>query len=60
MLGLKGIKGGVMRGAVKAQRHLRRGAGGMGRGGTEKSRPGLVGVVEKMKLTSGPHVSAGG
>jgi hypothetical protein len=53
---LKGIKGGVMRGG-----------GGKGSaasearsGGAEKSRPRSVGAVEKTKLTSGPHVSAGG
>jgi hypothetical protein len=45
---------------VEARRHPRRGAGGVGSGGTEESRLGSAGAVEKMKLTSGPHVSAGG
>jgi hypothetical protein len=49
-----------MRGAVKARRHPRRGAGDAESGGTEESRLGPAGVVEKTKLTSGPHVSAGG
>jgi hypothetical protein len=40
---------------VKARRHPRHGAGG-----AEESRLGSAGAVEKTKLTSGPHVSAGG
>jgi hypothetical protein len=47
-------------GAVMAQRHLRRGAGGAGSGGTVETRPGSTDAVEKMKPTSGAHVSAGG
>jgi hypothetical protein len=47
-------------GAVKARRHPRSGAGGTGSGGAEESRPGSADAVEKMKLTSGPHVSARG
>jgi hypothetical protein len=41
-------------------RNPRRGAGGAGSGGVVKTRPGLAGVVEKTKPTSGAHVSAGG
>jgi hypothetical protein len=48
------------RGAVMARRHSRRRAGDAGSGGAEDSRPGSAGAVEKMKMTSGPHVSAGG
>jgi hypothetical protein len=42
-------------GVVKARWHPRRGAGG-----TEESWLGSAGMVERTKLTSGPHVSAGG
>jgi hypothetical protein len=56
--GLKGIKGGNDEGAVKARRHPRHGAGDAGSGGAEESQPGTAGTVEKMKLTSGPPVSA--
>jgi hypothetical protein len=47
-------------GAVMARRHLRRGAGGAGSGGVVETRPGSADTVEKTKLTSGAHVSAGG
>jgi hypothetical protein len=53
-LSLKGIKGGMM-GAVMAQRHPRRGAGG-----AVETPPGSAGVVEKTKPISGAHVPAGG
>jgi hypothetical protein len=46
-----------MRGAVKARRHPRPGAGGAGSGGAEESWPGSAVAVEKTKLTSGPLVS---
>jgi hypothetical protein len=60
-LGLKGIQGGVMGGGVvMARRHPRRGAGGAGSGSAVETRPGSAGAVEKMKTTSGAHVSAGG
>jgi hypothetical protein len=35
-----GLRGGVMGGAVMAQRHPRRGAGGAGSGGAKDFRPG--------------------
>jgi hypothetical protein len=47
-------------GAVMARRHPRRGAGGAGSDDTMETRPGSAGAVEKMKPTSGAHVSAGG
>jgi hypothetical protein len=49
-----------MRGAVKAGRHLRRGAGDAGSGGAEGPRPGSVGTVGKTELTSGSPMSAVG
>jgi hypothetical protein len=48
------------RGAVIGRRHPRCGAGGTGIGGAVETRPGSVGAVEKMKSTSGAHVSSGG
>jgi hypothetical protein len=47
-------------GAIMAQRHPRRGAGGAGSGGAVETRPGSAGAVEKKNLTSGAHVSARG
>jgi hypothetical protein len=47
-------------GAVMARRHPRRGVGGVWSGGEVETRPGSADVVEKTKLTSGAHVSAGG
>jgi hypothetical protein len=43
-----------------ARRHPRRGAGSAGSGGTVETQPGSASAVEKAKLTSGAHVSAGG
>jgi hypothetical protein len=47
-----------MRGALKAQRYLRRGAAARGSGGAEDFRPGSAGVVGKTGLTRGTHASA--
>jgi hypothetical protein len=49
-----------MGGAVMARRHPRRGERGAGSGGAVETRSGLAGTVEKMKPTSGAHVSAVG
>jgi hypothetical protein len=49
-----------MRGAVKARRHLRRGAAVRGSGGAEESRPGSADTVQKTELTSGSPMSAVG
>jgi hypothetical protein len=47
-------------GAVMAQRHPRRGAGGAGSGGAVETRPRSAGAVGKTNPTCGAHVSARG